>query len=66
MKEIKLISMRVIPFMVTAILVYPFMAIVGGSPDPFQWAREDRIFYFLCSATFGWALMLNIMHVSGR
>lgn len=64
MKELLSIVRCVVPFIVTAIMVYPFMAIVGASFDPFMWERVDRVFYAICSVSFGGALMLRVLHVS--
>lgn len=66
MKEMKEILTCVVPFMVAAALVYPFMAIIGGDLDPFLWARDDSIFYFVCTTTFGVALLYRIMYVRGQ
>lgn len=64
MKELKEIVMCVTPFMVSAIMVYPFMAIVGANTDPFMWERTDRVFYAICTALFGWALFMRVDYVS--
>ena len=61
MKEFKEIFMWTIPFMVAAILVYPFMAIVGANTDPFMWERHDRMFYFICVVVFGIMLLGRLM-----
>jgi len=53
MKELKEMTLCVAPFIVSAVLVYPFMAIVGADFDPFMWERHDRMFYFICTVTFG-------------
>ena len=66
MKELKSVVRCVVPFIVTAIMVYPLMAIVGASFDPFMWERTDRMFYAICCGLFGWALMLRVLHVSGE
>lgn len=63
MKELKDIVRCVVPFIVTAIMVYPLMAIVGGSFDPFMWERADRMFYAICSVSFGIALMGRVLAV---
>lgn len=63
MKELKDIVRCVVPFIVTAIMVYPLMAIVGGSFDPFMWERSDRMFYAICSVAFGIALMGRVLAV---
>lgn len=60
MKQIKEILICTSPFIVTAMMIYPFMAIVGASLDPFTWAREDRMFYFICTVTFGWGLLYRV------
>ncbi len=62
MKETKEMTLCVVPFIVTALMVYPFMAIVGASFDPFMWSRDDRIFYGICSGLYGWALFMRINH----
>ena len=64
MKELKEMTLCVTPFIVSALLVYPFMAIVGADFDPFMWAREDRVFYAICVGLFGWALFMRVSHVS--
>ena len=64
MKELKSVVRCVVPFIVTAIMVYPLMAIVGASFDPFMWERSDRMFYAICAVSFGWALMLRVLDVS--
>lgn len=66
MKELKSVVRCVVPFIVTSIMVYPLMAIVGASFDPFMWERTDRMFYAICCGLFGWALMLRVLHVSGE
>ena len=66
MKELKSVVRCVVPFIVTSIMVYPLMAIVGASFDPFLWERTDRMFYAICCGLFGWALMLRVLHVSGE
>lgn len=66
MKELKEITVCVVPFMVSALLLYPFMAIVGADTDPFMWGREDRMFYFVSAITFGGALLYRIMYVRER
>jgi hypothetical protein len=45
-------------------MVYPLMAIVGASFDPFMWERTDRMFYAICAVSFGWALMARVLYVS--
>jgi len=62
MKELKEILICTTPFIVTAILLYPFMAIVGASTDPFMWQREDRMFYFICTVTFWWGLLYRVQY----
>ena len=66
MKELKEIVVCVTPFMVSAIMVYPFMAIVGANTDPFMWQREDRMFYAISTALFGWALFMRINFARGE
>ena len=63
MKEMKEILVCVVPFMVSALLAYPFVAIIGGDLDPFMWAREDSMFYFVCTITFGVGLLYRVMFV---
>lgn len=60
MKEMKEILTCVVPFIVSALMVYPFMAIVGADTDPFMWERTDRMFYAICTALFGWALFIRV------
>ena len=60
MKELKEMALCVTPFIVSAVLVYPFMAIVGANTDPFMWQRDDRMFYAISTALFGWALFMRI------
>lgn len=62
MKELKELVMCTTPFMVSALMVYPFVAIMGGSTDPFAWERPDRVFYFICTVTFGWMLLARLVH----
>jgi hypothetical protein len=64
MKEIKAIVVCVVPFIVAALLLYPFMAIVGANFDPFMWERDDRMFYAISTALFGWALFMRVSLVS--
>jgi hypothetical protein len=64
MKELKEILICTSPFMVAAALLYPLMAIVGASTDPFMWQREDRMFYFICTVTFGYALFIRVRSAS--
>lgn len=63
MKSAKEILSCIIPFIVSALMTYPFMAIVGASFDPFVWERTDRMFYFIISASFGWMMLLRVQHV---
>ena len=65
MKEFKEMTLCVVPFIVSAVLVYPFVAIIGGDLDPFLWAREDSMFYFVCTITFGIGLLYRVMYVRG-
>jgi hypothetical protein len=60
MKELKETLTCIVPFMVSALMVYPFMAIVGANTDPFMWERTDRMFYAICTALFGWALFMRV------
>ena len=60
MKEIKEILVCITQFMVSAIMVFPFMAIVGANTDPFMWERTDRMFFFICTGLFGWALFMRV------
>jgi hypothetical protein len=64
MKEVKEITLCVVPFIVSAVLVYPFMAIVGADFDPFMWERMDRVFYVVGTALFGWALFMRVSFVA--
>ena len=64
MKEIKEITLCVVPFIVAAVMVYPFMAIVGANTDPFMWQRDDRMFYAISTALFGWALFMRVSFVA--
>jgi hypothetical protein len=61
MKELKEILVCTTPFIVSALLLYPFMAIVGADFDPFMWERHDRMFYFICAVTFGIMLLGRLM-----
>jgi hypothetical protein len=63
MKELKEILMCVVPFIVSALLLYPFMAIVGADFDPFMWERHDRVFYFVTSLSFGIMLLGRLMYI---
>lgn len=38
MKEVREIVTCTVPFIIAAMLVYPFMAIVGADFDPFMWS----------------------------
>ena len=60
MKELKEIMACVTPFIIAALMVYPFMAIVGANTDPFMWERTDRMFYAICTGLFGWALFIRV------
>lgn len=60
MKAVKEIVLCTTPFMVVAILLYPFMAIVGGGTDPFLWERVDRMFYFICTMCSGTMLLIRV------
>jgi len=61
MKEINEITLCVVPFIVAAVLVYPFMAIVGADLDPFMWERMDRMFYAICTGLFGFMLLGRLL-----
>ena len=61
MKEVKEITLCVVPFIVSAVLVYPFMAIVGADFDPFMWERTDRMFYVIGTALFGFMLFARLL-----
>jgi hypothetical protein len=63
MKEIKEIVVCVVPFVVAAVLVYPFMAIVGADFNPFMWERTDRFFFMIASVCAGLMLLARVMHV---
>jgi hypothetical protein len=63
MKELKEILVCVTPFVVAALLLYPLMAVVGANTDPFMWQREDRMFYFICTMTFGLMLFMRVRGV---
>jgi hypothetical protein len=60
MKELKVILVCIVPFIVSALMVYPFMAIVGADTDPFMWERHDRMFYAIATGLYGWALFLRV------
>lgn len=64
MKELISMVRCVVPYFVVTAMMYPFAAIIGGSWDAFMWERSDRVFFFVCSLVFGWALMLRVLHVS--
>jgi hypothetical protein len=64
MKELKEILICTTPFVVAAALLYPLMAIVGANTDPFMWQREDRMFYFICTVTFGLMLFNRVRSAS--
>ena len=64
MKEMKAILVCIVPFVVAALLLYPFMAIVGADFDPFMWERADRWFYMVASTGAGVMLLVRVMHVS--
>jgi hypothetical protein len=66
MKEIKEMALCVAPFIVSAVMVYPFMAIVGADLDPFMWQRDDRMFYAISTALFGWALFMRVSLARGE
>ena len=63
MKELKAIVVCVVPFIVAALVLYPFMAIVGADFDPFEWGRDDRVFYFILSVGFGIMLLVRVVRV---
>ena len=65
MKEIKELTLCVVPFMLAAMVLFPFLAIMGGSTDPFVWQREDRVFYFICVVCFGYAMYCRI-RIAGK
>ena len=64
MKELKEILVCITPYMVVSMLLYPLLAIVGGSTDPFMWERHDRVFYFICTVCFGYALFCRVRGVA--
>ena len=64
MKQLKEICICTVPYMTAAVLLFPFIAIVGGSTDPFMWERVDRMFYFICIVGFGSALLSRLLYVS--
>jgi hypothetical protein len=64
MKELKAIAVCITPFIVAALMLYPFMAIVGANFDPFMWERPDRWFYMISSVCAGVMLLARVMHVS--
>lgn len=61
MKEAKELTRCVVPFIVAAMFVYPFMAIIGGDTDPFLWHRDDCIFYFVCVISFGFMMFARLL-----
>lgn len=63
MKELKEILACTAPFVVAALLLYPLLAVVGANTDPFMWQREDRMFYFICTVTFGFMLFNRVRYV---
>lgn len=65
MKELKDMALCVAPFIVSAVLVYPFMAIVGANFDPFMWERIDRMFYAICTGLFGAMLFARLVAKEG-
>lgn len=60
MKEIKTILLCVVPFIVSAAMLYPLAAIIGASWDAFAWERSDRVFYFVCVGVAGAMLAVRI------
>jgi len=62
MKALKEMVLCTTPFIVAAILLYPFMAILGGGTDPFLWERHDRAFYFICTTCFGVMLLIRVVN----
>lgn len=63
MKVLKEIAVCVVPFVVAAFVLYPFMAIVGADFSPFEWGRDDRVFYMLTSFCMGLGLLMRVLHV---
>jgi hypothetical protein len=61
MKELKEMTMCVVPFVIAAVLVYPFMAIAGADFNPFEWERTDRVFYAICTGLFGFMLLGRLL-----
>jgi len=61
MKQLKEMALCVTPFIVSAVLVYPFMAIVGADFDPYRWERDDRMFYAICTGLFGFMLLGRLL-----
>jgi len=61
MKELKEILICIVPFVIAALAVYPFMAIVGADFDPFEWERDDRMFYAICTGLFGFMLLGRLL-----
>lgn len=64
MKELKAILVCIVPFVVAALMLYPFMAIVGADFNPFMWGRDDRMFYMVTSSGAGVMLLVRVMRVS--
>jgi len=64
MKELKAIVTCTVPFIVAAVLLYPFMAIVGANFDPFMWERPDRFFYMISSVCASVMLLVRVLSVS--
>lgn len=62
MDKAKEIALCVVPYMVSAMMMFPFAAIVGGGLDPFVWDRADRVMYFVFSGAFGTALLARLLH----
>ena len=60
MTRLKELVWCVLPFMVSALVLFPFLAIMGGGTDPFVWERADRVFYFICVVVFGLALFRRV------
>lgn len=60
MKEIRTILLCVVPFIVSAAMLYPMAAIIGASWDAFVWGRTDRVFYFICVGVAGAMLAVRI------
>lgn len=60
MKEVRTILLCVVPFIVSAAMLYPMAAIIGASWDAFVWERTDRVFYFICVGVAGAMLAMRI------